>query len=139
LRERKLTNAWTPQAENFVNERSLEGDDSNPWPDVNLDFHGDNDGGTSGYPRRLTDENFDPGGVGGNYLGHLIGDVTAQAEPSLPVLPTSKFARRDFSHSEKFELIDEEGSASNTGKLSLEGTHYVQDEEDIAFGLSLGL
>lgn len=43
----------------------------------------------------------------------------------------SKEARKDFSHSEQKDLINEnlEGRARNYDKLDLEGTHYELEQE----------
>lgn len=69
------------------------------------------------------------------YTGSFRGDSTdnrswlLESSP-VDVDPTlmAKLAGKDFSPREQRELIDEEGEARNIGKLSLEGTHYMNDE-----------
>jgi hypothetical protein len=47
----------------------------------------------------------------------------------------AKTAGRDFSQLEQRRFINEAGRARNLHKLNLDGTHYVQEEDDLVIGM----
>lgn len=60
---------------------------------------------------------------------HLIGagKERIQSLPSFDKKTASKTAA--LSEAEKLALVEEDGSASNSHKLNLSGTHYLHDDD----------
>ena len=138
MRGRKVATPQWPSSYRFVNEQPAGMTPVDPWPTVNLDWHGPDDGA---YPREVgTDDELDPGGLSHWRIGmidHVLGEARLGPPAlDLPDLPPARTARKDFSTAEKMALIDEDGQATNASKLDLEGTHYTRGLE---FALELGL